>query len=395
MPDNGEQQPGGRPEYKVYRSRRGILSRLRSPDLAGLRERARKEGKDAERERRLGPRRKPLEEVRRRWWHWLLYAAGAWVLISFAAFALSSQLQKMKLDDGAKDVLGGNPFLLADPQTILVIGTDARESGSLEPGAETRERCLDQQEKGEPPHDGCPGFRADTLMLVRAGRATFRKLSIPRDVFAEIPGQFPQKINAGYAFGGAKLQIETVEQFLGIEIDQVVIVDFDGFKDFIDAIGGVEVDVDKKVCAEINGGAGGGQGGFTLRLGKGEHTLNGEKALIFARTRKNDCDPSYDDRDRAEAQQKILDGIKGRLTSPLRLPYNFIKGPIIGWTAPKAIVSNMGALTMPQLILSSVFGSSSTDVLCGNKSVCGVGPGSSIEVPDSERRRAVDKLLNG
>jgi hypothetical protein len=50
---------------------------------------------------------------------------------------------------------------------------------------------------------------------------------------------------------------------------------------------------------------------------------------------------------------------------------------------------------MPQLILSSVFGSSSTDVLCGNKSVCGVGPGSSIEVPDSERRRGVDKLLNG
>src|SRR5688500_11391749 len=113
MPDNGEQQPGGRPEYKVYRSRRGILSRLRSPDLGGLRERARKEGKHAERERRFGPRRKPLERFRDRWWRWLVYAAGAWILLSFAAFAVSSQLQKMKLDDGAKDVLGGNPFLLA------------------------------------------------------------------------------------------------------------------------------------------------------------------------------------------------------------------------------------------------------------------------------------------
>jgi LCP family protein required for cell wall assembly len=395
MPSNGEQQPGERPEYKVYRSRRGILSRLRSPDLAGLRDRARKERKHAERERRFGPRRKPLEKVRRRWWHWVLYAAGAWILISFLAFAVSAQLQKMKLDDGAKDVLSGNPFMLVDPQTILVIGTDARESGSLEPGAETRDRCLDQQAKGEAPSGGCPGFRADTLMLVRAGRGTFRKLSIPRDSFTEIPGQTPQKINAAYAFGGARLQILTVEDFLGIDIDQLVIVDFDGFKDFIDTIGGVKVDVDTKVCTEISGGAGGGQGGFTMRLSKGEHTLDGEKALIFARTRKNDCDPSYDDRDRAEAQQKIIDGIKGRLTSPLRLPYNFIKGPIIGWTAPKAIVTNMGALTMPQLIISSVFGSSSTDVVCGNKSACGVGPGSSIEVPDSERRRAVDKLLNG
>ena len=396
MPSNGEQRPGERPDYKVYRSRKGLLSRLRSPDLAGLRERARKEGKHAERERRFGPRRKPLDGVRSRpWWRWILYAAGGWALLSFAAFAVSSQLQKMKLDDGAKDALSGNPFLLADPQTILVIGTDAREEGSLEPGAETREGCLEQQSKGEPPSGGCAGFRADTLMLVRAGRGTFRKLSIPRDTFAEIPGQVPQKINGAYAFGGARLQIETVEQFLGIEIDQLVIVDFEGFRDFIDAIGGVKVDLDQKVCSEISGGAGGGQGGFTLRLGKGEHTLNGERALTYARTRKNDCDPAWDDRNRAAAQQEILDGIKGRLTSPLRLPYNLLKGPIIGWTAPKAIVTNMGALTMPQLILSSVIGGTGTDVLCGNKTVCGVGPASSIEVPDSERRRAVDDLLNG
>jgi LCP family protein required for cell wall assembly len=404
MPDNGEQRPAGRPEYKVYRSRRGILSRLRSIDLAGLRERARKEGKDAERERRFGPRRKPLERTRRQWWRWLLYAAGGWILLSFAAFAVSAQLQKWKLDDGAKDALSGNPFLLVDPQTILVIGTDAREAGSQEPGAETRPACLDQGAKGQPPHDGCPGFRSDTLMLVRAGRGTFRKLSIPRDSYAEIPGFAPQKINAAYAFGGAKLAIQTVEQFLGIKVDHVVIVDFQGFEDFIDAIGGVKVDVPKKICADIAGGAGGGQGGITLRIGKGEQTMDGQKALAYARIRKPDPCPGngpsafstgYDDLDRAAAQQAILQGIKGRLTSPLRLPYNFIKGPIIGWTAPKAIVTDMGALTMPQLILASAIGSSGkTDVLCA-RGGCGPGPLSSIEVGDAERRRAVDKLLNG
>ena len=71
-------------------------------------------------------------------------------------------------------------------------------------------------------------------MLVRAGGGAFEKLSIPRDTFAAIPGAASQKINAAYAFGGAALQIETVEDFLGIDIDHVVILDFEGFADFID-----------------------------------------------------------------------------------------------------------------------------------------------------------------
>ncbi len=95
----------------------------------------------------------------------------------------------MKLADDAKSALAGNPFLIASPQTILVIGTDARTANTKEPGAETRQRCIDQGATGEVPHGGCPGFRADTLLLVRAGGGVFRKLSIPRDTFAEIPGQ--------------------------------------------------------------------------------------------------------------------------------------------------------------------------------------------------------------
>jgi LCP family protein required for cell wall assembly len=240
-------------------------------------------------------------------------------------------------------------------------------------------------------------------MLIRAGGGRFRKLSIPRDAFAEVPGHEPQKINGAYAFGGAKLQIQTVEQFLGIQVDHVVIIDFTGFEDFIDAIGGVEVDVPQKICADISGGAGGGQGGITLRLGEGENTLNGQQALSYARIRKpSPCPGSgrsafasgYDDIDRAKAQQAVINGIKGRLTSPLRLPYNFIHGPIIGWDAPKAFVSDMGFFTMPQLILSSVIGGSSTNVLCARvPTPCGAGPLGSTEVPQSERQRAVKQLL--
>ena len=75
-------------------------------------------------------------------------------------------------------------------------------------------------------------------MLDPRRRRHFRKLSIPRDTLANIPGQAENKINSAYATGGAKLTVRTVEEFLGINVDQVAIIDFDGFRKFIDTIGG-------------------------------------------------------------------------------------------------------------------------------------------------------------
>ncbi|MCO5316530.1 MAG: LCP family protein [Solirubrobacterales bacterium] len=325
-----------------------------------------------------------------------MIAAACWAGLSLLAFAVSSQIQSMKLSGEARSALGGNPWLLGSAQNILVIGTDSRPPDTLEPGAAQNARCYEQQARGETPHGGCAGARADTLMVIRAGGGQFKKLGIPRDSYAEIPGHDAQKINAAYAYGGAALQVETVEQFLGIDIGHVVILNFTGFEDFIDAIGGVKVDVPVRLCADISGGK--ANGGWTIDLKKGSNTLDGETALAYARTRKpSPCPGSgpsaysegYDDLDRAAAQQSIMNGIKGRLTSPLRLPYNFIKGPIIGWTAPKAFVSDMGLMAMPQLALSTVFaGSSKPDVLIPS----GNGPGGSLEIPESERQRAAANL---
>jgi LCP family protein required for cell wall assembly len=329
-------------------------------------------------------------------------------LLSFLAFAVSAQLQSFKLSGEAKEALHGNPFLLPSAQTILVLGTDARPPDTKEPGAAPSEKCFEQQSHGDAPHGDCSQgqFRADTLMLIRAGGGSFRKLSIPRDSYAEIPGQAPQKINGAFAFGGAALQIKTIEGFLGIEIDHVAIVDFTGFEDLIDAVGGVEVDLPHKLCADIAGGSGGGQGGVTLHLKQGENTLDGEKALAYSRIRKPSECPGpgksaytfgYEDLDREKAQQAVINGIKGRLTDPLRAPYNFVKGPIIGWDAPKAFVSDMGFLTMPQLVLAAAIGGSApADVLCANPNAgCGPGPEGSIEVPEQARRQAVKRFLNG
>ena len=225
-------------------------------------------------------------------------------------------------------------------------------------------------------------------MLVRAGGGKFEKLSIPRDTFAAIPGQSSQKINAGYAFGGAALQIETVEQFLGINIDHAIILDFAGFADFIDAIGGVTVNLPNRVKAKISGGS--SNGGITLKLDRGETTLDGEQALALARVRENLRDPSEDDTDRARRQQLILAGIKNRLTSPWRAPINFLRGPLIAWNAPKAMVSDMGAFTLPQLALASAIGGDSgTKIL----KPAGVGPGGSLIVPAENCRKAVRQFL--
>ena len=412
-PDNSGQPPEGPPEYKVFRQRRGIFGGLRKPDVPSLRD-LRGDGpkspgdRDRKRFGGLGGGIPGPGSRGRRVLKWVGIAAAGWIALSVLAFAVSSQLQAFKLSGEAKSALDGGPWMLTNPQTILVLGTDARPPDTKEPGAAPSEECFEQQAHGDAPHGECSEgqFRADTLMLIRAGGGKFRKLSIPRDVYAEVPGHGPQKINGAFAYGGAKLQIEAVEGFLGIEVDHVAIVDFTGFEKLIDAVGGVEVDVPEKICTDISGGAGGGQGGFSLRLGKGENTLDGEQALTYARTRKpSECPgpgssaytTGYSDYDREAAQQQVINGIKGRLTDPLRLPYNFVKGPIIGWEAPKAFVSDMGFFTMPQLVISAAIGGSGpTDVLCtGALEGCEDGPGVSIEVPDSLRQKAVNRLLNG
>ena len=409
MSPDGDQRPPEPPEYNVYRSRKGLFSRLKGTDLSGLRDRARLPSRrprgGGEPPGPSGPGRPRVPFGVRRVLKWVALAALGWILISFLAFAVSAQIQSFKLSKEAGKALHGNPLLLPSAQTILVLGTDARPPGSGD--KDVSEECFEQQSKGEKPHGNCSEgeFRADTLMLIRAGGGAFRKLSIPRDSFAEIPGNVPTKINAAFAYGGAALQIKTIEGFLGIEIDHVAIVDFTGFEDLIDAVGGVEVDVPVKLCADISGGAGGGQGGITLRLHKGENTLDGEKALAYSRIRHvSECPGpgksvfslgGYDDLDRERAQQEVINGIKSRLTDPLRLPYNFIHGPIIGWDAPKAFVSDMGFLTMPQLVLAAgIGGSAPAHVLC-SKGECPPGPDGSLEVPESVRQKAVKQFLNG
>lgn len=362
----------GKPEYKVYKSRPGLRDRLGKPDLAKIRREAGGGGGGLrDRMRGAGGGRK--------WLRWVLIGVVTWLLISFLAFAISAQNQKGKLSGSAKEALEGGPDLLAG-QNILILGGDRR--GDRQGNATGTE--------GEGPP------RADTIMVLHASLTSFRKLSIPRDTYAAIPDCGSQKINASLACntnspdGNPASTIRTVSDFLGIKIHHLVIIDFDGFADLINTLGGVEVDTKKKVCGDVDGGK--SQGGVSIKLPPGKHTLQGDKALALARIRKNNCDAFEDDTDRAERQQIILNGIKGRLTDPLRVPYNFVKGPWIGWNAPKAFISDMGGFTLPQLAVSAMFGGAGdTNVL----KPTGSGPAGSLFISQGECRKAVEELTGG
>jgi LCP family protein required for cell wall assembly len=383
-----------RPDYKVYRSRPGLFSRLRSADLSKLRDRTRRKG-DGDGGKKGRPERpaaaRPLWRQVLRWVG--IFAIG-WFVLSVLLFEISSQIQKGKLSNMGS-TLHGNPFLAASPQTILVIGTDIRSGEFAGPAEAESKGCLKVVESGKPTGASCKHgpYRSDTLMLVRAGGGDFRKLSIPRDTLAQIPGHPENKINSAYAVGGAKLTVRTIEKFLGINVDQVAIVDFDGFRRFIDTIGGVKVNVPITICSSISEGA------FKLQLSKGEHTLNGFQAIALARTRENNlvtsgglCQnpPPITDVNRAQFQQLILNGIKDRLTDPFRAPYNLVKGPFIAWDAPQVMVSSMGAWTMPQLVFAAAIGFSNGNDVLTPTSTTAAG---NLIIPPSECDRAVKKFL--
>jgi LCP family protein required for cell wall assembly len=374
---------GGKPPYTVYRSRPSLRDRFRKPSLESIR---RDSGGGGGIRGFFGR----LTGGKRPWLRWILIFAVGWLLLSFITFAISAQIQKGKLSQSAKDALEGGPAVLAG-QNILILGGDRR--------GKTQHNASGTEGEGPP--------RADTIMVLHASLTSFRKLSIPRDSYAAIPNCGAQKINASLACntqstnGNPAETIKTVEDFLGIDINHIVIVDFDGFADFINTLGGVTIHVpgnpDRKgavVCGDVDGGK--SQGGVSLKLPPGDITLQGDKALAYARIRHNNCDPSEDDRDRAARQQAVLNAIKGRLTSITRFPYNFLKGPWIGWNAPKAFISDMGGFTLPQVAIAAILGGSGeTNVLGSDKAGVGVGPGGSLEIPQGACDEAVKTLLGG
>ncbi len=357
------------PDYKVYRSRPG-----RRRDVADGLQELRDEAPGAPRRPGSKPeysthsrRRLTMPAIsRRRVAKWVLTAIGGWILLSLLLFMLSAFVQRKNTSEAARSALASSGYTLTSANTILVLGSDARQPGTHEAGADV----------------GGPS-RSDSILLIRAGGGKSAKLSIPRDTIVNIPGHGLDKINAAYAYGGASLTILTIEQYLGIKINHVVEVNFGNFPDFIDALGGINVTTNC-VQSDINGGR--RNGGTSLRLRRGNHHLTGKQALTLARTRKNKCHPEENDLTRAKRQQDVLAAIKSRLVSPA----TFFRLPWVAWAAPKAIKSDMGGPSLLGLFGAiEIGGSPKPEVLGGLEAGGGVG------ATDAQKRAAVRRFLRG
>ncbi|HRA46744.1 MAG TPA: LCP family protein [Thermomicrobiales bacterium] len=154
--------------------------------------------------------------------------------------------------------------------TILIMGVDAREGEAID---------------GE--------VRPDSLMVIHLDPKadSCRVLSVPRDSRTDLPGYGLTKINHALAVGGIDYEVKVVSTFLDVPIDHYVLVDFNGFEDLVDALGGITVDVPAEFTAVNN---------MTFEPGKQE--MNGKQALTYARHRGD----NEGDFGRIQRQQTII-----------------------------------------------------------------------------------------
>ena len=169
-------------------------------------------------------------------------------------------------------VFGGAGPLAQGPLNVLVLGVDTR------------------------PDDPEMGSRTDTIMLVQVVPKTgdVKLLSVPRDLYVEVEPGEKDRINAAYNYGGIEQTVDALENYSGVSIDHYAIVDFDGFREIIDAIDGVRVDVGHDVFPE------------KWHMGEGVQRLGGRKALFYARYRGTACS----DLDRIDRQQRLLAALR-------------------------------------------------------------------------------------
>lgn len=148
--------------------------------------------------------------------------------------------------------------------------------------------------------------RSDTLFVVMFDSKTKAAslLSVPRDTRVRIEGHGWDKINHAYAYGGHKLTQKTVEELLGIRINNYVMVDFKGFEGLVDAIGGIDIDVEKDMYYHDT------WDGFTVDLKKGRQHLDGKTAIQYVRFRDEEGDIG-----RIRRQQHFLMAVYDKITS--------------------------------------------------------------------------------
>jgi anionic cell wall polymer biosynthesis LytR-Cps2A-Psr (LCP) family protein len=139
------------------------------------------------------------------------------------------------------------------------------------------------------------------------------------------------------------------------------------------------------VDSQISGGT--KDGGYSLVLRAGTHHLNGEQALVLARTRENLCDPAWTDLTREISQQQLLAGMEAQVVSP----EGFIRLPWIAWDAPQTLETDMGPGTLAGVAAAlATSGSGKTEILAPTGAI-----GSGLTITDAAKQADVERFLHG
>ena len=225
----------------------------------------------------------PQKKKKRKIWRWvLLFFVFALAAAAGALFASSSLLDK-PLEQAAQDGL----LVAKDKSTIMIMGVDERDDDV---------------------------GRSDTLMIatIDPKKDQAALLSVPRDTRVKVKGHGYDKINAAYAYGGHKLTQDTVEKLLGTPMDHYVLINIQAFKRIVDAIGGVDIDVEKRMYYEDPWDD---EGGLVIDLYPGKQHMDGKTAITYVRYRDEEGDIG-----RIARQQKFMKAVMDKVTSPSIIP---------------------------------------------------------------------------
>jgi LCP family protein required for cell wall assembly len=324
-----------------------------------------------------GPGRPYKSKVRPRWGRIALLAGIAVAIIAVIAgislYGYANGLDKdLKRTDAFSKITGDRPAKAVEGAlNILLVGSDSRDPDTKD--------------------DQANAWRADTLILMHipADHKSAQLVSIPRDLWVVVPKSDSAacsdgsraKINASFAFGGLPRAVHTVECLTDVKIDHVVAIDFGGFKEVTDAIGGVDLYVDKTITSIHKP-----HRVFT----KGMMHMNGEQALDWVRQRYQFPRGDFD---RQRHQQEFLKAIMdkassgGLLANPGKLN-DFLK------SVTAAVTVDQGFSLDDMLQFRSIRGNDLTFITSPNKGSENIS-GQSVVVSDRDKAIALYQAVAG
>lgn len=217
------------------------------------------------------------------------------------------------------------PFLVRGLMFASAVSTEPLWSVHLSPAGEANVLILGYGGEG---HDGA--YLTDSLLLLHTGGDGTAQISIPRDLWVQIPpdsGRYA-KINSAYAYGrgedgdpvaGGKLVTYKVEQVTGLATDEWLTIDFRGFRALVDALGGVDIEVENAFSSDYpaNDDPNIDPSWITVTFAAGKQHMDGETAIRYARARYADVPVEQGDFARSQRQQKLMSAISAKLKSPI------------------------------------------------------------------------------